>query len=124
MSLQPEFSKLQRHPKGWGEEYWITNNEKYCGKILRFNKDAEFSMHYHVKKEETWCVMQGQLLMKYYDLNTADIKDCTLNKGDVVHLKPNIPHKLIAIEDSMIFEVSTQHFEDDSYRIIKGNSQK
>lgn len=124
MILEPIFSKLQKHQKGWGEEYWITNNEKYCGKILRFNKGAEFSMHYHIKKEETWCVTQGQLMMRYFDLTNADKKECILNIGDVVHLKPNIPHKLIALEDSVVFEVSTQHFEEDSYRVEKGNSQK
>jgi quercetin dioxygenase-like cupin family protein len=44
--------------------------------------------------------------------------------GDVVHIKPCVPHKLIAVEKSSIMEVSTQHFEEDSYRIQKGDSQK
>ena len=48
----------------------------------------------------------------------------TLEVGDTIHLKPCIPHKLIAIEESSVFEVSTQHFEEDSYRVKKGDSQK
>ena len=42
MSISPVFSKLEVHPKIWGEELWITNNSKYCPKILRF-KEASFS---------------------------------------------------------------------------------
>ena len=47
-----------------------------------------------------------------------------LEEGDVVHLKPCIPHKLTALENSSVFEVSTQHFNEDSYRVEKGSSQK
>jgi mannose-6-phosphate isomerase-like protein (cupin superfamily) len=124
MSLEPIIDTVQKYPKGWGEEIWIANNEKYCGKILNFFKGAEFSMHYHIKKEETWAVTKGKLLLKYYDLTNAEEKQRTLIVGDTVHLKPCVPHKLIALEESSVFEVSTQHFEDDSYRVQKGSSQK
>ena len=70
--MEPIFSAPEHHPKGWGEELWLTNNEKYCAKILRFNKGAEFSMHYHIKKEETWYVANGKLKLCYYDLSNAD----------------------------------------------------
>lgn len=124
MSIEPIFSKLEVHPKGWGDELWIANNEKYCGKILRFNKGSSFSMHYHIKKEETWCVTKGELKLEYFDLEKAERMTKTLEEGDVVHLKPCIPHKLTALEDSSVFEVSTQHFNEDSYRVEKGESQK
>ncbi len=39
--------------KGWGYEIWITNNEKYCGKLLCFEEGKKFSMHYHMIKDET-----------------------------------------------------------------------
>ena len=124
MKLEPVFSKVQKHAKGWGEEIWITNNDLYCGKILKFDEGAEFSMHYHVKKEETWAIMEGRLILKYYDLSNATEKEVQLAEGDTVHLRPCIPHKLIALENSKVFEVSTQHFEYDSYRIQRGDSQK
>jgi len=93
-------------PKGWGEELIITNNEKYCGKILRFKKGFMFSMHYHMIKDETWYVNSG------------------LKVGDVVRQYPGSPHQLEALEDGEVFEVSTQHFDSDSYRVWKGSSQK
>ena len=123
MSIQPSFSRLEPHPKGWGDELWITNNEKYCGKILRFKKGSAFSMHYHIRKEETWCVTQGKLKLEYFDLEKAERLEKELAEGDVVHLKPCIPHKLTALEDAHVFEVSTQHFNEDSYRVEKGASQ-
>jgi mannose-6-phosphate isomerase-like protein (cupin superfamily) len=122
--MEPIFSTPEYHPKGWGEELWIVNNEKYCGKLLRFNKGAEFSMHYHIKKEETWFVLQGSLKIEYYDLSNADKKEKLLNVGDVIHICPCIPHKLFALTEASLIEVSTQHFEEDSYRVEKGNSQK
>ena len=124
MSITPVFSRLEAHPKKWGDELWITNNEKYCGKILRFNEGSSFSMHYHVLKEETWCVTKGRLKLEYYDLEKADKLDKILEKVYVVHLNPCVPHKLTAVVESSVFEVSTQHFNDDSYRIEKGASQK
>ena len=123
MNLSPTFSKPLCYPKGWGEEIWIANNNKYCGKILNFNNGASFSMHFHIKKDETWYVTKGSLKMEYFDLSCADRSIVILREGDVVHLEPNIPHKLTALEDSSIFEVSTQHMEEDSYRIEKGSSQ-
>ena len=42
---------LQEVQKGWGKEIWLANNNKYCGKILKFNAGSKFSMHYHVDKE-------------------------------------------------------------------------
>lgn len=124
MSIKPIFSKLEAHPKGWGDELWITNNEKYCGKILRFNEGSSFSMHYHILKEETWCVTKGKLKLEYFDLEKAERLERNLVEGDVVHLVPCVPHKLTALKDSTVFEVSTQHFNEDSYRVEKGESQK
>jgi hypothetical protein len=44
-----------------------------------------------------------------------------LNIGDVITNERGEPHQLIALEDGEIFEVSTKHFDSDSYRIFKGN---
>lgn len=117
-------SKATRHPKGWGEEVWIINNDKYCGKLLKFNKGATFSDHFHVNKDEAWYVLLGKLELRYYNLANADRLTKKLTVGDVVHIPPSTPHQLKALEDSVIVEVSTPHEEADSYRIGKGDSQK
>jgi len=108
-------------PKGWGHELIIVNNEEYCGKILVFKKGCKFSMHYHIKKQETWYVNKGMFIFKWIDTDTAKVHEDILEVADVVTIPRGMPHQLEAIEDGEIFEISTQHFDTDSYRIEKGN---
>jgi quercetin dioxygenase-like cupin family protein len=110
-------------PKGWGRELIIENNEKYCGKLLIFKKGCKFSMHYHMIKDETWYVNDGDFIYRWIDVETADIIEQTLKRGDIVRQRPGQPHQLEALSDGVVFEVSTQHFDTDSYRVWKGDSQ-
>ena len=110
-------------PKGWGEEIIIENNELYCGKLLKFKKGCKFSMHYHLIKDETWYVNEGEFLYRWIDTETADVHDVKLKEGDVVRQRVGQPHQLFALTDGVIFEVSTEHFDEDSYRVWKGDSQ-
>ena len=116
-------TKAEHHPKGWGEEIWIINTDKYCGKLLKFNKGAVFSDHYHIVKDEAWYVIEGSFELRHYNLANADRISTTLRVGDVVRITPATPHQLIALEQGTIIEVSTTHDEADSYRIGKGDSQ-
>lgn len=109
--------------KGWGYEIIFVNNEKYCGKILHFHKDAKFSMHFHLIKQETWFVHSGKFIFKWIDTSNASIIEEELNVGDVITNKIGEPHQIICLEEGDIFEVSTQHFDSDSYRVMKGDSQ-
>ena len=110
-------------PKGWGSELIIENNEMYCGKLLRFKGGHKFSMHYHMVKDETWYVKEGEFLYRWIDTDNAKIVERELYSGDVVRQLPGQPHQLEAITDGLIFEVSTHHENSDSYRVIKGDSQ-
>ena len=113
------------HKKAWGHELWIINNEKYCGKLLVFKKDKSFSMHYHLLKDEAWYINKGEFQYTYIDTETAKHIEVIVREGDCIHLMPGQPHQILAIEEgSCIFEVSTQHFDSDSYRILPGASQK
>jgi mannose-6-phosphate isomerase-like protein (cupin superfamily) len=118
-----EFLAPEIHPKAWGEEIWWINHGKYCAKSLKFLAGKEFSDHYHWIKEETWICVSGELVLEYYDLANADKRTKTIKPGDVIHVPPGNPHKLRAITDALIWEVSSRHFDSDSYRIGKGSSQ-
>jgi quercetin dioxygenase-like cupin family protein len=61
---------------------------------------------------------------RWIDTVTADLHEQVLKPGDVVRQRPGQPHQLEALEDGVVFEVSTQHFDEDSYRVWKGDSQK
>lgn len=108
-------------PKGWGHELVIHNSEKYCGKILVFKKGFKFSMHYHRLKQETWYVSKGSFLYRWIDLKDGTLHEQTLTEGAVVTQYQGDPHQLEALEDGEVFEISTQHFDFDSYRIWKGD---
>jgi quercetin dioxygenase-like cupin family protein len=110
-------------PKGWGHEIIFENNELYCGKLLVFKKGCKFSMHYHMIKDETWYVQEGEFLYRWIDTETAEVVTETLVVGDSVRQLPGQPHQLEALTDGTIYEVSTQHFDSDSYRVWRGDSQ-
>ena len=113
---------IEIHQKGWGHEKWIVNNELYCGKLLIFNKGKRCSFHYHKLKHETFYLKSGllQLIYSNYDDTILSNKK-TLRPGDKFEIPPLTRHQMIALEDSELIEFSTQHFEEDSYRIIKGD---
>ena len=116
-------SDADRVPKKWGCEVIVHNSELYCGKLLYFGKGSKFSMHFHAKKTETWYVQSGRFRLKYIDTLTGDIMESVISVGMVIHIPTLQPHQLIALSDGCIFEVSTQHFDGDSYRIDKGDNQ-
>jgi mannose-6-phosphate isomerase-like protein (cupin superfamily) len=111
----------KRVEKKWGYELWIHNDTDYCGKLLVFNKSGDkFSMHYHMIKDETWYVQNGAFQFDWIDTENGERCYTQLQKGDIVEIKKGLPHQLTALtEEATIFEVSTQHFDDDSYRIYR-----
>ena len=121
--IKPKVCEGCKVPKGWGEELIIENNEMYCGKLLIFKKGCKFSMHYHLIKDETWYVDKGEFIYRWIDTDTAETIEQKLKVGDVVRQRVGQPHQLIALTDGTVFEVSTQHFDEDSYRVVKGDTQ-
>lgn len=110
--------------KGWGHEFIFATNDKYCGKLLKFNKDAKFSMHFHSVKDETWYVLDGKF--KVIIINTANATqiEYILDPGDTWHNPPLLPHQVVCIEEGTLIEVSTPDSVEDNYRVSKGDSQK
>jgi len=116
---QPEMKFV---PKGWGYEKWIVNNEEYCGKLLFFIQGKRCSWHYHVLKDEVFYIQSGKILVKYSDdddIETA--KEIIISRGENFHVYRGLRHQMIALQDTELFEFSTQHFDSDSYRVIKGD---
>lgn len=109
-------------PKGWGFEKWIVNKEEYCGKLLYFVKGKKCSWHYHKIKDEVFYIQSGKILVRYS--HKDDIETCNvtiLEAGDNFHIPTGLRHQMEALEDTELFEFSTQHFDSDSHRIIKGD---
>lgn len=125
-------------PKNWGYEFWIANSSLYCGKDLFIKKDKQISLHYHKLKDETFLVQSGQVRLICYqdpdldrcfktwedlDQDPIDLDSFILNEGDVFHIPVGMRHTLFAYQDSHVFEFSTQHFDEDSYRILNSSER-
>ena len=96
--------------KIWGKEYWIHNSEKYCGKKLILNKGKRCSLHHHKIKDETFYVQEGKVLMKLEKIERV------MEFGEVIEIPRGKLHRFSGLENSILFEFSTQHFDEDSYR--------
>ena len=63
------------------------------------------------------------MLIKFSeDDDLENATELLLNAGDNFHVYVGLRHQMIALEDSELFEFSTQHFDEDSYRIRIGNT--
>lgn len=96
-------------PKVWGHEEWIVNAE-YCGKKLVLKEGYCCSLHYHKIKDETFYIASGKVGFQLGD------EHFILMPGDSLLLRPGAKHRFYGLEHSEIFEFSTHHMEDDSYR--------
>ena len=109
-------------PKGWGFEKWIVNCDKYCGKLLYFVKGKKCSWHYHKIKDEVFYIQSGRIMVKYsYNDDLQAARKIILEAGDNFHVPVGMRHQMIALQDTELFEFSTQHFDEDSHRIVKGD---
>jgi mannose-6-phosphate isomerase-like protein (cupin superfamily) len=110
------------HRKGWGRELWIVNKSEYCSKILSFRAGKKCSWHYHDVKDEVFYLLSGMMSVFYSDGDDrAGAQEVVLYPGDTFHVYPGLRHQMHAYKNSELLEVSTQHFEDDSIRIEKGD---
>jgi len=109
-------------PKGWGREVWIANNDRYCGKILEIRQGKRCSLHYHKLKTETFFLRSGKLRVRVKESPEASvIEEFVLNSGECMDVPIGLVHQMEALEDSELLEFSTQHFDSDSHRLMKGD---
>ncbi|NIA02023.1 MAG: cupin [Nitrospirae bacterium] len=115
--------------KPWGREIWFAHTEKYAGKILEVKAGNRYSLQYHEKKIETQYVYSGKVKFTY-GTDKNNLQEKILNSGDKIDVTPYTIHRLEALEDSEIFEVSTPELDDvvkldDDYgRSGKGNDEE
>ena len=120
--------------KGWGYESWIVNKDEYCGKLLFFKKGRRCSWHHHKDKDETFYIQEGVLKVWYSfddELPAPNLDNVGLpgeergivflRAGDCFHVPVGMRHQMEGISDTVMFEFSTTHRDEDSYRIIKGD---
>jgi mannose-6-phosphate isomerase len=97
--------------KPWGYELLFALTPKYAGKVIFVTKGHRISLQYHSKKDETMLIQKGKAVIEVGE-REKELKQITLNPGDCIHLIPKTCHRLQAIEDTTIFEVSTPELDD------------
>ena len=109
-------------PKGWGKEVHVHNDTDYCCKLLHLNEGGQCSLHFHIQKEETFYVLEGEVeLEMFHDLKSEKI---VLEKGESIDVPRYLAHSFKGIKKSIILETSTFDSAPDSIRIRAGDSQK
>ena len=112
--------KPKKVDKRWGYELWLANNEEhnYCGKILHINEGCRSSMHFHLKKHETFYVTQGKLYLDLIDTISGDKYAREICEGETFEIPAGQPHQLFAYNHDVEFiEISTFHDDADSKRV-------
>jgi mannose-6-phosphate isomerase len=102
--------------KPWGHELVWAHTERYVGKILHIKAGEALSLQYHRVKDETVMVLSGSIVLRYetgYD-NAADGfgSMVTLKPREAFHIPAWMVHRMIALEDSDVLEVSTPELDD------------
>jgi len=103
----------KRVDKPWGYEIWWARTERYVGKILHVNKGESLSLQYHNVKDETIMVQSGRLLFQTRPAGEeGELRDVEMTPGEVFHITPGTLHRMTALEDCDIVEVSTPELDD------------
>ncbi|MCX7766319.1 MAG: cupin domain-containing protein [Candidatus Sumerlaeia bacterium] len=98
-------------PKPWGEERWWAVTDKYVGKILIVKKGHRLSLQYHRIKHETQYLDEGKIKLTI-GTSPDNLTEKIVSAGEAYILPPGTWHRLEALEDAKIFEVSTPELED------------
>jgi mannose-6-phosphate isomerase len=97
--------------KPWGYEVRWAVTDRYLGKILHVRKGEALSLQYHERKDECLLVVRGCVDTEIGGEN-GDLRTHRMREGDSVHLTPGTRHRLTAVEDTDIYEVSTPEIDD------------
>ena len=97
--------------KPWGKELWLELNDKYCYKRIHINKGHRTSFQYHEKKLETNYIIKGKAEIWLED-DKGEIQKTIMKEGDHFTVHPPKKHRVIALTDIILQEVSTPEVDD------------
>ncbi len=102
--------RVKKVEKPWGYELIWAHTERYVGKILHIRKGESLSYQYHRVKDETIYLLRGLMELEIGDEKGREKQQ--LEPGACVHIAPGTRHRMTALEDCDILEVSTPELED------------
>jgi mannose-6-phosphate isomerase-like protein (cupin superfamily) len=102
----------RRVDKPWGYELIWAQTEIYVGKVLFVRAGESLSLQFHREKDESWLVQSGRAKLELGAVGAAVLKEEVIAPGAAFHYSPGTVHRVTAIEDTTILEVSTTQLDD------------
>ena len=114
MSSKSPFSvDARRVDKPWGYELIWAETERYVGKLLFVRAGQALSLQYHERKDEAWLVQSGRASLELGTVgDDSSMHTIEISEGDAFRYRPLTVHRITAIEDTTILEVSTPDLDD------------
>jgi len=119
-SLAPWAAETRRVDKPWGYELIWAVTDIYVGKVLFVKAGESLSLQYHEMKDESWLIQSGRAKIELGAVGDERLSEEVVGSGAAFHYTPGTVHRITALEDTTILEVSTPHLDDvvrlaDSY---------
>ena len=106
-------SETTRVEKPWGYELHWAKTDRYVGKLIHVNAGHALSLQYHNQKDETIFLWSGRMMFEIAPDGKEDpVTKREMRPGEAVHILPKTVHRMTAITDCDIFEVSTPELDD------------
>ncbi len=103
---------VKKVEKPWGYELIWALTGAYCGKLLFVKAGHSLSLQFHREKDESWFVQSGRAKLELGEVGETILKEEVIAAGAAFHYAPGTVHRVTAIEDTTILEVSTPHLDD------------
>ena len=102
----------RRVEKPWGWELVWAEADQYVGKLLFIRAGEALSLQYHEVKDESWLVREGRARLELGEVGGGDLETAEIVADDAFRFRPGTVHRVTALEDTLIVEVSTPHLDD------------
>lgn len=104
--------EVKKVEKPWGHELIWALSETYCGKVLFVKAGAALSLQFHNEKDESWLVHSGRAKLELGEVGQQVLHEEVIGAGAAFRYRPGTVHRVTAIEDTTILEVSTPQIDD------------
>jgi mannose-6-phosphate isomerase-like protein (cupin superfamily) len=101
----------RRVDKPWGWELVWAEADDYVGKLLFVRAGEALSLQYHERKDESWLVREGRASLELGEVG-GPLEAVEIGPGDAFHFRPGTVHRVTALEDTLVVEVSTPELDD------------
>jgi mannose-6-phosphate isomerase len=102
----------RRVDKPWGYELIWALTDRYCGKVLFVLAGQSLSLQFHREKDESWYVESGRAKVELGGVGQTTLAEEIVGPGTSFHFEPGTVHRITALEDTTVLEVSTPQLDD------------